>query len=368
MSVDARDVDNSAQGQLLAAAGGLSLNADSLDNRAGLILAQAGHAELALGQGSVDNRGGSVQGDSLAVTAVSLDNRAGDAASGTLAGQIASLVGDLRLQVSRLLNQGGQLTAKTDLELTGSELDNRDGGQVSAASLDLQLDDALRNDAGLIEAERDLTLNAASLDNGNGGQLRALAGSASHIGVSGQLDNQGGSIAVGSEAFTLSADALLNGGGEVQHAGTGLFSLQLQRLSGSRGTLLGSGAGNWQLGSVDGLGQAQLNGALTLDVRQALILASGDRLASSGALSVQADSLQNAGELLTDADLSVDASGAVSNSGLFSAQQALRIGAASLAQADGRLASGGDMTLTLSGTLDNLGRLIANQGLNVSAA
>ncbi len=363
LDVLAGSIDNSASGRLLAGAAGLSVTAGALNNQRGLVHAQGGAVTAALGAGSLQNQAGTVQGDSVAISAASLDNSQADGE----AGSIASLLGKLELVVGNLINRGGQLFGKSELSVTGNTLDNG-GGQLSGGRVVLASSGALNNQGGLIESATSLELDSGTLDNSQGGRLRALGGDSSHIRSAGQLNNQGGSIGVASQAFELgSGAALLNGQGQVQHAGTGLFRLGAGSLVGA-GSLTGLGEGQWQLGSVANAGQMRVNGALDLRVGQGLEVGAGERIASAGNLSVTAAYLNNQGELLSDGDLGLSLSDDAYNAGLLSAQRNFTLNAGNFTQQGGRLASGLDTRLSLAGNLDNQGWLIANQALHVSAA
>ncbi|UCZ81886.1 hemagglutinin repeat-containing protein [Pseudomonas sp. L5B5] len=363
LDVQGTTLDN-RQGQLLAGADGLSLVAGSLNNRQGLILAKDSHGEIALGQGTLDNQGGTVQGASVGVTAGVLDN---SALSGK-AGLISSQAGTLKLVVDRLTNQAGKLYANGLLNSSGQVLDNRQGGEISARQLDLNAAANLYNQGGLVESAGSLLLVGGSLDNSAGGRVRALAGEQSRITLGGVLNNQGGSLALGSSALALSAGQLSNIGGGIEHAGTGLFKLDLGALSGYQGRITGLGRGDWDIGAVERSGLMQLNGTLDLSTGGDLTLNAGDRIASASGLRLGAATLNNAGELASDGNLTLDLGGNLNNSGLLSSRGKLTVGAGDLNQNGGRIASGGDTELNLRGTLDNLGRLIASQNLYASAA
>ena len=352
------------QGQLLAGSDGLNLVAGGLNNAQGMILAKDSHGEVALGQGTLDNRGGTLQGATLGITAGAVDN----SALNGKAGLISSQGGALKLVVDRLTNQAGKLYANGLLSSTGQTLDNRFGGEVSAQQLDLKVAANLYNQGGLVESAGSLLLVGGNLDNSAGGRLRALAGEQSRISLGGILNNQGGTLALGSSAFTLNAGQLNNIGGSIEHAGSGLFKLDLGALSGFQGRITGLGRGDWDIGAVERSGLMQLNGALDLSTGGDLNLSAGDRIASASGLRVGAATLNNAGELASDGYLTLDLGGNLNNSGLVSSRGKLTVGATDLNQNGGRIASGGDSDLNLRGTLDNLGRLIASQNLNVSAA
>ncbi|WP_248732358.1 DUF637 domain-containing protein [Pseudomonas sp. MWU13-2517] len=347
---------NNDNGQLLAGAEGVTYSGQDLSNRKGLILSSG--APTVLTTASLHNQGGTVQGDSLNVTANSVDNGSG--------GLMASLVGNLQLTVEALANRGGKLFGKEQVTVSGGTLDNSAGGQVSGNQISLTSRDTLTNQGGLIEANQGLTLAGGNLDNSASGQLRALGGTSSSLNLSGALNNQNGTLEFGSQAFSLDAASLNNQNGMLQHAGTGLFHLNTASLSGSQGNIQGMGSADWAFGKVDGLGRVQLNDVLTYKSDQALALKAGDRMASAKGLILNVAGLDNGGELLSDGDLSIT-TGDLTNSGRVSALQTLTVAANNLSQNGGRLAAT-NARLTLGGTLDNLGFLTARQQLDIAAA
>jgi len=361
LDIAAQTLDND-QGQLLAGNQGVSYRGQDLSNRQGMILSGGAAVDLTLG--TLNNQGGTVQGDSLTVTADSVDN----SQDGTKAGALTALKSDLQLTVEALTNRGGKLFGKEHVTVSGATLDNSANGQISGNQLSLTSRTQLTNQGGLIESNQGLTFNGGNLDNSAGGQLRAMEGASSTLTVTDQLNNQNGILEFGSQAFSLSAGHLNNQAGQLQHAGTGVFSLNTSSLSGSQGSINGLGTADWSFGRVDGLGRVQLNEALHYTSTQGLSLKAGDRLASAKGLTLDVASLDNAGELLSDGDLSVNLTGDMTNSGRLSAQQKLSVVANNLSQNGGRLAGGTTTRITLGGTLDNLGYLTARQQLDIAAA
>ncbi|WP_242153777.1 hemagglutinin repeat-containing protein [Pseudomonas sp. ArH3a] len=356
LDIAAQHLNNDA-GQLLAGNQGLSYSGQDVSNRKGLILSGGAHTQL--DTASLDNLGGTVQGDTLTVTANTVDNSSG--------GLMASLLGNLQLTVEALANRGGKLFGKEQVTISGATLDNSAQGQISGNQLNLASRDTLTNRGGLIEANQGLTLNGGNLDNSAGGQLRALGGASSSLNLSNSLNNQNGTLEFGSAAFSLDATQLNNQGGQLQHAGTGLFRINTASLTGSQGSINGLGTADWAFGNVDGLGRVQLNEALTYKSSQGLNLKAGDRMASSKGLTLDVASLNNGGELLSDGNVSITLSGDLNNSGRIATQQNLSVTANNLSQNGGRLA-GNNTQLKLSGTLDNLGFLTARQQLDIAAA
>jgi len=363
LDITSTSIDNRDAGQIIAGSDGLKIVGSTVLNQQGAILANGSHAELALGTGNLQNQGGTLQADTLDITSADLDN---SAVNGK-AGLISSLLGDLKLTVTRLTNRAGKIFGKDQVVFDGTSLDNT-GGEISGNRLGLEAVSQILNQGGLIESATDLKLIGGQLNNSAGGQIRALGGASSQIKLTGNLNNQNGVIEIGSHDLELAGAQLNNLSGNVRHAAQGLFDLDLSNLTGSQGSLTGLGKGVWDIASVNGVGTWQLNGGLTYTSTQGLTLNAGDRIASASSLKLNVASLENAGELASDGDLTLSLGGNLINSGRVSAKQKLVIGANDLIQRDGRLVSGGDTELTLRGTLDNLGRLIANQNLTVSAA
>ena len=322
-------LDNSA-GTVLGKT--IEVDTQRLINNGGMLLADAGLASLKLGKGSIDNLGGTIQGNTVEVTAGNLDN----SRDGTKAGMIASLTGELKLTVDSLINQGGLIESNSWLALQGDTLDNSASGRIRALG------------------------NQAST-------LRASPDDISTVDFNGAINNRNGTIEVGNTSFSFESSSLDNRGGTLEHANSGLFTLHLDSLTGAGGKIIGLGSGDWNFGAVDGLGRAQLNGALTY-TSDSLRLRSGDRLASSTALVLNLESLNNGGELLSDGDLTLNLTGDLFNSGRLSAQKKLGITAHDVSQNGGRMGAGTDIRLDLSGTLDNFGYLTARQNLRIDAA
>ena len=338
VEISGSQLDNRQGGQILAGADGLLVTATSVLNQQGLLRAQGGALTLALGDGTLQNQGGSVLADTLDITAGSLDNSADD----SRAGMLSSLAGKLKLAVAQLTNRAGKLFASGDLSLDGQRLDNGAGGEISGATVALKLADQLSNQ-GLIESAGGLDITAGDLN--NSGRLRALGGAQSRFALGGALVNSG-TLQLYSQAF----------------------SLQAASLDGSQGSITGTGSADWQLGSIRSVGRAQFDDALSVTSGGALALLAGDRLATSGQLTLNVASLDNAGELASDLDLAMGLIGDLVNRGRISSQGHLRASAQAFTQLGGRLASAGDTTLTLSGDLTNDGRLIASRNLSISAA
>ncbi|MGR6640920.1 two-partner secretion domain-containing protein [Pseudomonas aeruginosa] len=353
------------QGGELVSEKTLKVAADTLDNsQSGLIAANGG---IAIEARQVDNRGGEISSTSkVAVNArEQLDNRGG------------KVIGDsgLRLTVQRLLNQAkGVLAGRDGLSLDGGELFNGDGGRLdSQNSLSVSLGGVLDNQGGALVSEGSLTARAARLDNRGG-----TFSSAGALALTSQaaLDNQGGRL-LSDAGVTLKGASLDNSRSGVISA-KGAVDIRTGVLDNSRNGGIGSNAGitlvaarldNGQQGRVSakGLLDANLKG---LDQRGGGVLVSetGVTLDLNGGTLVNRDG----GLIATPGALLLRQLGAVDNGagGEISSDRAFTLAAASLDNRGGRLIGAASLTLRIAQALDNsLGGVISGAaGLDIAAA
>lgn len=343
LKVAADTLDNSQSG-LIAANGGIAIEARQVDNRAGEISSTSKVAVNAREQ--LDNRGGKVIGDS-----------------------------GLRLTVQRLLNQAkGVLAGRDGLSLDGGELFNGDGGRLdSQNSLSVSLGGVLDNQGGALVSEGSLTARAARLDNRGG-----TFSSAGALALTSQaaLDNQGGRL-LSDAGVTLKGASLDNSRSGVISA-KGAVDIRTGVLDNSRNGGIGSNAGitlvaarldNGQQGriSAKGLLDANLKG---LDQRGGGVLVSetGVTLDLNGGTLVNRDG----GLIATPGALLLRQLGAVDNGagGEISSDRAFTLAAASLDNRGGRLIGADSLTLRIAQALDNslAGVISGAAGLDIAAA
>ncbi|HHK2462299.1 TPA: DUF637 domain-containing protein, partial [Pseudomonas aeruginosa] len=353
------------QGGELVSEKTLKVAADTLDNsQSGLIAANGG---IAIEARQVDNRGGEISSTSkVAVNArEQLDNRGG------------KVIGDsgLRLTVQRLLNQAkGVLAGRDGLSLDGGELFNGDGGRLdSQNSLSVSLGGVLDNQGGALVSEGSLTARAARLDNRGG-----TFSSAGALALTSQaaLDNQGGRL-LSDAGVTLQGASLDNSRSGVISA-KGAVDIRTGVLDNSRNGGIGSNAGitlvaarldNGQQGRVSakGLLDANLKG---LDQRGGGVLVSetGVTLDLNGGTLVNRDG----GLIATPGALLLRQLGAVDNGagGEISSDRAFTLAAASLDNRGGRLIGAANLTLRIAQALDNslAGVISGAAGLDIAAA
>ncbi|HEJ1202895.1 TPA: two-partner secretion system putative hemagglutinin TpsA2 [Pseudomonas aeruginosa] len=340
----AADVLDNSQSGLIAANGGIAIEARQVDNRAGEISSTSKVAVNAREQ--LDNRGGKVIGDS-----------------------------GLRLTVQRLLNQAkGVLAGRDGLSLDGGELFNGDGGRLdSQKGLSVSLGGVLDNQGGALLSEGSLKARAARLDNRGG-----TFSSAGALALTSQaaLDNQGGRL-LSDAGVTLKGASLDNSRSGVISA-KGAVDIRTGVLDNSRNGGIGSNAGvtlvaarldNGQQGRVSakGLLDANLKG---LDQRGGGVLVSetGVTLDLNGGTLVNRDG----GLIATPGALLLRQLGAVDNGagGEISSDRAFTLAAASLDNRGGRLIGAASLTLRIAQALDNslAGVISGAAGLDIAAA
>ncbi|MFW5227050.1 DUF637 domain-containing protein [Pseudomonas aeruginosa] len=411
LKVAADTLDNSQSG-LIAANGGIAIEARQVDNRAGEISSTSKVAVNAREQ--LDNRGGKVIGDSgLRLTVQRLLNQA----KGVLAGRDGlSLDGGelfngdggrldsqngLSVSLGGVLhNQGGALVSEGSLTARAARLDNRGGTFSSAGALALTSQAALDNQGGRLLSDAGVTLKGASLDNSRSGVISAKGAVDIRTGV---LDNSrnGG---IGSNAGITLVAARLDNGQQGRVSAKGLLDANLKGLDQRGGGVLVSETGVTldlnggtlvnrdggliatpgalllrQLGAVDNGAGGEISSDRAFTLAAASLDNRGGRLIGAGKLRLDADALGNAGAGLLsgwqgltvtggsldnsaggtlsskDGELAVSLGGALDNhgQGALVSKGAQRIDAASLDNAQGIVSGESDVTLSIAGKLDN---------------
>ncbi len=349
---------NGEKGQLLSN-GALALSGGQLDLSGGLVSAQ----QLSIGADALSNAGGRIVGSGdMALDARRLDNRGGaieHAGSGVLqihadtlhgeAGRILSLA-ELQLQGGNLVLGGGSTTQAERIRVMADDLSTA-GGTLSATGtdlLDLRVGGALDNHGGSIAGNGAIALQAGSVDNREG-SLSAAGSDDSTLEVVGTLDNAEGMIASNGETLVLHAAQLDNSAGTISHAGSGGLQIAVNRLEGSKGSVVSKGALALQATTID-----QREGTLAadrieltagqLDNRGGTIVASG-----TAASRIQAEQLDNAGgTLASNGDLLLQATTLDNTAGTIqhAGTGQLQINAQSLLGERGTLLSNGQLSLT----------------------
>ncbi|WP_211451092.1 hemagglutinin repeat-containing protein [Collimonas antrihumi] len=245
-STIANSFDNS-NGRL-AAGKNLTANAASLKNANGVIDA----ATVALTIPQLDNTGGKITADQLAINSNNLTNQHGQvvqygsnattiAVAGTLdnsnGGLLQTNSADLSLTPQTLINDGGTIAhagsgtltinasngngtlsnksgsigTNGQLALNAGSLNNQAGSITSKTQANLHVNGDISNAQGLIQSSGALAVNGANIDN-SAGNITSLNADGMTLNASGLLTNAAAGVIGGNGDVTLSAANAINGG------------------------------------------------------------------------------------------------------------------------------------------------------------
>ncbi|WP_421710318.1 hemagglutinin repeat-containing protein [Algihabitans sp.] len=355
LSLEALSITNEAAGEILTQAGNLRLAAESAVNEgtvaAGRDLTVAVTEEL-------DNDGRLVAGRTLEVAAARLDN-ADDAA-------LLALSGDLDLQVGQETINAGEVYAAQTISIAGDRLRNQAEGEIVSNEGDISTTLNRLENEGEILAGESLSLGAAELS--NEGRIAALRGAA-QITTAEATNAEGAVIAAGTGLEIVASGALANAGR--------LFALDdLDLMAGAFGNATSGavsardGAVSVTADTVDNAGRiAASSGALLLSARTADNRDDGLIAAATDLTATVTDSLTNDGQLYAVADLTTQV-GTLNNlaeGDIVSENGSLDLGGGVLVN-DGDLLSGDALALDLDGGLVNRGVLQAAGPVMLSLA
>ncbi len=370
----AGDLDNS-QGGILSSGGNQTLSVAGLLNNSQGGSIDSG-AELTLQTTTLDNRSGTLNArQALAVTATAVDNRQGNligngAVSLTLLqtlinsnGKLAS-GGPLQLQVQQVDNQGGQLVSKGLLTVLTGGLDNRNRGTVAANDrLIVNASGAVDNGAeGLISSQQgDLSLRAASLDNQQG-TLQSQG--ALTLEVSGDIDNQRGSVLAQDAELKLNAANLDNQGGVLTslHANltaylSGWLRNGLDLLNQQGGITQAESLNLTALAGIDNQGGRIAAQAGDVQLTTASLDNRSGGLYAAQRINLSGTDLHNRSGQIAAQHIDLSLAGALNNAlGIVESDSTLSIGAASVDNQNGQLRALGPSGATvfqIGGLFDN---------------
>ncbi|HAI0051632.1 TPA: filamentous hemagglutinin N-terminal domain-containing protein [Escherichia coli] len=310
--------------------------------------------------GQFSNNGGTVNADTLQISAQSLSNRKGSL--------IQTGTGDFSLSLPGSVdNREGLLAANGAVRLDALSLDNRRGKvqAVQSGSLQVKTTGAVDNQQGSLTASRDVRLNAQALNNDNG-LISAAAGtgriktqqavsntegrmeSAGRLGISaGSLNNHQGTVV--SDGLSVTLD------GALDNTSGRLLSQKTLSVSGS------------ELVSDDGL--IQSGSDMTLDVQNGVLSNRNTKtrggISSAGTLTVRAGMLNNQqGFMAGQKDMTLNAGTLDNRQGVLGSQASLQISSGTLMNQKGALKAGTDMLLSGGDVSNQEGTLAAGGDLN----
>ncbi|MBT0725662.1 filamentous hemagglutinin N-terminal domain-containing protein, partial [Rosenbergiella sp. S61] len=375
------NADTQADSLGLRAGGALDVQAQTVDNRNGLMAAKA---ITATGE-QWDNRLGEViSGQDLSINAAQLANQQG---------LLSAQTGSLTVQTTEdLNNQNGILQSQGALTLKADALNNDQGKILAAQSgVTLHANGHLANHAGQISARDQVSLNSASLSNQQG-RITAVQGPLS-LSTTGIVDNRQGILQTGA-AFAVTAGQFTNQAGTLQSTqGQGALHLN-ESLDNQQGLI--SAATDLQIESGQLSNQQGVLIAKTLDLQtlaltnQAGLIQGSDRLAidTQGQTLTNRDTdgsslgLRSAGQLILNSgeldnhkggvagrDLSISAQRLDNQQGSLLASDTSQLTLQGLENQQGSIQSGGDTSVNLGqGEFANQqGQLLAGGSLNLQA-
>ncbi|SDT36291.1 filamentous hemagglutinin [Pseudomonas asplenii] len=279
------------QGGLISGWQGLSVTGASLDNRnGGTLSSRNGNLDVTLSGALLNgNMGALVSQQTLTVNADSLDNSAGILSSGaeqklTVAGLLNNIQGGsidsgagLTLQ-AMALNNAGSISAQQAIGFTGTRLDNSAGTLTGNGAVTLDLLGALINNSGKLASAGPLVISRSSQISNQGGQL-VSQGLLSLL--TGSLDNSNrGTVAANGNLQITSTGAVQNNADGLIYSQNGDLTVNAASLANGKGSLQGQGA-------------------LSLTVAGDIDNQSGKLIAQNGNLTASAANLDNRGGTLS---------------------------------------------------------------------
>ncbi|EHT3679543.1 TPA: filamentous hemagglutinin N-terminal domain-containing protein [Escherichia coli] len=310
--------------------------------------------------GQFSNNGGTINADTLQISAQSLSNRKGSL--------IQTGTGDFSLSLPGSVdNREGLLAANGAVRLDALRLDNR-RGKVQAAqsgSLQVKTTGAVDNQQGRLLASSDILINTQALNNDNG--LISAAAGTGRIKTQQSVSNTEGRMESAGR-LDISAGRLNNHQGTVVSDGLSVtLDGALDNTSGrllSQKTLSVSGS---ELVSDDGL--IQSGGDMTLDVQDGVLSNRNTKtrggISSAGTLTVRAGMLNNQqGFMVGQKDMILNAGTLDNRQGVLGSQASLQISSGTLMNQKGALKAGTDMLLSGGDVSNQEGTLAAGGDLN----
>ncbi|MBC1008588.1 hemagglutinin repeat-containing protein [Escherichia coli] len=310
--------------------------------------------------GRFSNNGGTINADTLQISAQSLSNRKGSL--------IQTGTGDFSLSLPGSVdNREGLLAANGAVRLDALSLDNRRGKvqAVQSGSLQVKTTGAVDNQQGRLLASRDILINTQALNNDNG--LISAAAGTGRIKTQQSVSNSEGRMESAGR-LDISAGSLNNHQGTVVSDGLSVtLDGALDNTSGrllSQKTLSVSGS---ELVSDDGL--IQSGSDMTLDVQDGVLSNRNTKtrggISSAGTLTVRAGMLNNQqGFMVGQKDMTLNAGTLDNRQGVLGSQASLQISSGTLMNQKGALKAGTDMLLSGGDVSNQEGTLAAGGDLN----
>ncbi|HEY4353701.1 MAG TPA: filamentous hemagglutinin N-terminal domain-containing protein, partial [Paraburkholderia sp.] len=384
----------------MSSGGAQTITANALSNRRGRIAAP--NLTVAIG-GTLDNSGGDIEANQLALQATTLLNHAGTMTQYGLSSMGFNVSGTFDNSA------GGTLqTNSTDFTLAPGALNNDGGSIIDAGTGTLTIAPGhgagnFSNVGGKIMTAGQIAAHAGSLNNTDG--VLAAQGSIA-ANIAGELNNTQGAIRSLSSLSLASGGALTNTNGQIQ-SGTGTpgdasaLAIQAASVDNANGLVSNLGAGDTTVegGSqtVNSGGVITGNGHVAIDTSALVNTHNGQRggQISGASVTVRGDTVDNSSGLIgtfagSSGDVAITSTGAVTNTnGQIGATHDLAVNAATLTGGgvysaandvavsvqgdfaptpDVQFNAGHNLSFTLPGTFSNSARVEAANNLDIDAS
>ncbi|GAB6852976.1 hemagglutinin repeat-containing protein [Paraburkholderia kururiensis] len=403
VSVSGGDIANQAQ---ITAKGDATVNARSLDNHSGSIVAGGNLGTNVAG--ALNNQRGTLSGSATTVTAGSADNSSGSIEGDQLAlsttGNLVNRGGAIRQYGTsdQTISAGGTLdstggtiaTNATNLNVSARAITN-DAGSIQhagAGTLKVATPGALSNVGGQIATNGALDAKAGSLDNTDGtlsGQgttgINATSGIVNHGGrlyggtgltatTQGDFDNSAGSAQTGGNLAVTAGGALSNAGGTMSANGAhGTAAVSAASIDNSAGRLVNAGDGATTVTAATSVtntgGVLGGNGDVMLRARTLANNAGARFVAARAARLAVSDRVSNTGGTVyggTALELNQSGATVTNDGGTLEGGQDVSVRVASLSNTGGAIRANRD--ITASGAVSGDGEMTAGRNLGLAVA
>ncbi|MGS0545450.1 filamentous hemagglutinin N-terminal domain-containing protein [Pseudomonas sp. Y5-11] len=318
--------------------GDLSLNAQYLDN-SGKSLVASRNLTVSTAQ-TLNNQGGTLSGQTTAITAGTLDNRnsgrvLGNATLNVTANQLFNTQGvihssgNLTGSFGQLDNSNGEFSSSGVTRLNAATVNNRSGQILGDLGLNIDLSGALDNRDGVLGSGQWVSLQAASLDNRDGGVL--VSDGSLTVRLRGALDNRNKGEITAKGAIDAQAGSLDNRDGKL--IGKTTLALRSDTADNRAGVIQADQQLTLNVDRLDSRDKGQITGKSGIAYAGTRLDNSGGLISAVGPVSLNAGEVQNA-------------AGRISSQGDLTAAIGL------LQQQGGALVAQGNLSLT-GKTLDN---------------
>ncbi|MGO0704102.1 two-partner secretion domain-containing protein [Pseudomonas paracarnis] len=269
---------NNSSGGALSSDGQLTLNANGLENAAGRISAKG---DLLATVGVLNQQGGEFVSDgALKLTGTSLDNRNGG---------FVSAVNGVELRSQTVLNQQGEISSQAKVLVVADQLNNTTGKVIGDSGLTLTVQRLLNQSKGLLAGHEGLVLNGGQLGNSQGGRVTSQKNL--NVTLTGDLLNSGGTL-LSEGGLTVNAGTLDNSQGGILSAAKALSVTTLGQLNNQAGKLLADGTSTLVSAALNNSQGGVISAKQQIDVRSTTLNNS-----QSGRISSDTDITLNAGQL-----------------------------------------------------------------------